>query len=105
MKSFIKLMIYVISIMMAMMTFVSSLVLGFRVIQLLWRSEINPTLCLECFGSFVLFGLFAACIKVFSPENITYSNPVDDIKEISKTLSHDSRHRETVGDLINSRDE
>lgn len=102
MKSFIKLMIYVISIMMTMMTFVSSLVLGFRVIQLLWRSEINPTLCLECFGSFVLFGLFAACVKVFSPENVTYSTG---IKETLETLDHDSRHRETVGDLINSRDE
>jgi hypothetical protein len=102
MKSFIKLMIYVISIMMTMMTFVSSLVLGFRVIQLLWRSEINPTLCLECFGSFVLFGLFAACVKTLSPENITYSTG---IKETLETLDHDSRHRETVGDLINSRDE
>lgn len=101
MKGFIKLIIYVISIMMTMMTFVSSLVLGFRVIQLLWQGGINPTLCLECFGSFVLFGIFAACVKTFSPENITYSTG---IKESLETLSHDS-HRETVGDIINSKDE
>lgn len=88
--------------MMTMMSFVSSLVLGFRVIQLLWQGGINPTLCLECFGSFVLFGLFAACVKTFSPENVTYSTG---IKESLETLSHDSRHRETVGDLINSKDE
>lgn len=103
MKSFVKTMVYIISIMLTMITFISSIVLSFRVIQLLWQGAINPTLCLECLGSFVLFGIFAACVKTFSPENITYSNPIDDIKEISKTLEND--HSETIADLVNKRDE
>lgn len=105
MKNFIKLMCYIVSVMMTLISFVASLVLGFRVIQLLWHGYINSTLCLKCLGAFVLFGLFAAGVKTLSPDNITYSNPIDDIKEISKTLENDDRHRETIADLINSRDE
>lgn len=72
MKSFVKTVVWIISIMLTMLTFVSSIVLGFRVIQLLVQGGINPTLCLECFVSFVLFGLFAACVKTVSPENVEY---------------------------------
>ena len=50
MKSFVKTMVYIISIMLTMITFISSIVLSFRVIQLLWQGGINPTLCLECLG-------------------------------------------------------
>lgn len=72
MKDFIKSVFWIISIMLTMITFVASIILGFRVIQLLWNGWVNPSLCLECVGAFVLFGLFATSVKALSPDNIEY---------------------------------
>jgi hypothetical protein len=43
----------------------SSLVLGFRIIQLLIRGDIHPTLCLEFLLVVVLMAVCVACMKLF----------------------------------------
>lgn len=72
MKGFIKTTLLTVCAMLAILSFVSTLVLGFRIIQLLWNAAINPSLCLEFLGSALLMGLCIGGVKLFSPEPIEF---------------------------------
>jgi hypothetical protein len=72
MKGFIKITLLTVCILLAILSFVSSLVLGFRIIQLLWNAAINPSLCLEFLGSALLMGLCIGAAALLSPEPIEF---------------------------------
>lgn len=72
MKGFIKITLMTVCVMLVMLSFVSTLVLGFRIIQLLWNAAINPSLCLEFLGSALLMGLCIGGAAHLSPEPIEF---------------------------------
>ena len=65
MKKFLSTVLLVISIMCSLLFGISSFILGFRIIQLLIRGAINPTLCLEFLAAVALMGISLATTKVF----------------------------------------
>lgn len=65
MKKFTGTMLLVVTIMCTLLFGIATVVLGFRIIQLLISGAINPTLCLEFLASAVLLGACMALAKVF----------------------------------------
>lgn len=65
MKKFVSTILLVIATMCSLLFGISSFVLGFRIIQLLIRGAINPTLCLEFLLAVVLLGICLAAMKAF----------------------------------------
>lgn len=65
MKKFVSTILLVIATMCSLLFGISSFVLGFRIIQLLIRGVINPTLCLEFLLAVVLLGVCLASMKAF----------------------------------------
>lgn len=65
MKKFGSTILLVVSTMCSLLFGIASFVLGFRIIQLLMRGAINPTLCLEFLLAVVLMGVCLACMKTF----------------------------------------
>lgn len=65
MKKFVSTILLVVTTMCSLLFGMSSLVLGFRIIELLVRGAINPTLCLEFLLTVVLMGICLACMKTF----------------------------------------
>lgn len=65
MKKFTGTMLLVVTIMCTLLFGIATIVLGFRIIQLLISGAINPTLCLEFLASAVLLGACMALTKVF----------------------------------------
>lgn len=65
MKKFVSTILLVVATMCSLLFGFASLVLGFRIIELLVRGAINPTLCLEFLLAVVLMGVCLACMKTF----------------------------------------
>ena len=65
MKKFVSTILLVVATMCSLLFGIASVVLGFRIIQLLIRGAINPTLCLEFLLAVVLMGVCLACMKTF----------------------------------------
>lgn len=65
MKKFIGTMLLVVTIVCTVLFGIATIVLGFRIIQLLISGAINPTLCLEFLASAILLGACMALAKVF----------------------------------------
>lgn len=65
MKKFLSTVLLVISIMCSLLFGISSFILGFRILQLLIKGAINPTLCLEFLAAVALMGICLALTKVF----------------------------------------
>lgn len=65
MKKFVSTILLVVATMCSLLFGLASIVLGFRIIELLVRGAINPTLCLEFLLTVVLLGICLACMKTF----------------------------------------
>ena len=65
MRKFISTILLVVATMCSLLFGIASVVLGFRIIQLLIRGAINPTLCLEFLLAVVLMAVCVACMKLF----------------------------------------
>lgn len=84
MKKFLSTVLLVISIMCSLLFGISSFILGFRILQLLIKGAINPTLCLEFLAAVALMGICLAITKVFGDKEadivvdpIIRKHPVD----------------------------
>lgn len=60
MKKFMGTILLVASIMLALLTGIGTLILGFKILKMLWFGAINPMLCLQFLGFVLAFGTFMA---------------------------------------------
>lgn len=65
MKKFLSTVLLVMAMMCSLLFGISAFVLGFRIIQLLIKSAINPVLCLEFLAVVALLGICLAAMKAF----------------------------------------
>ena len=87
MKKFLSTVLLVMAIMCSLLFGISSFILGFRIIQLLIKGAINPTLCLEFLAAVALMGICLAITKLFGDKEANIV--VDPINKKRHILDYD----------------